>query len=189
MKYLKWAYGNNVGNKENETFKEGEVMVSDVWNPTTTDWNKQGGFNFTNEENALRWIARGDTLYDVKIPDGEEVINVPNYKTPNGIYRANKIILTNPRVADDKMTLDLYKKSNMPEKTYFESIAALAMRGCYETALEIIKDKVSEDNIDIVIEEYNNFLKPWHEGYINYDVYNKVKENLEEIKNRNKKIK
>lgn len=63
MKYLKWAYGNNVGNKEKETFKVGEVIVSDVWDPTTTDWNKQGGFNFTNEENALRWIARGAILY------------------------------------------------------------------------------------------------------------------------------
>lgn len=124
----------------------------------------------------------GDTLYDVEVSEGAEVINVENYKTPNGIYRANKIILTNPRIANDKLTLELYKKSNMPLKTYFESIAALAMRGCYETALEIIKDKVNEDNIDIVIEEYNNFLKPWHEGHINYDVYNKVKENLEEMK-------
>ena len=38
------------------------------------------------------------------------------------------------------------------------------------------------DNIDEAIYEYTNFIKPWHEGSINYEIYNSVLEVLNEIK-------
>lgn len=60
----------------------------------------------------------------------------------------NKMILRNPIPTSDELTLSLYKKAHMPLSTYFETIAALAIRGCYNTCLEIIKDKVNMDNIE-----------------------------------------
>ena len=182
MKYLKWVYGNNIMGSDGK-FEIGKVMVCDKWYPNESDWQKRGGFNFSNEENILRWIARGDTLYDVIIPEDAEVINVKNYKTPNGIYVSNKIVLKNPRKASDELTLDLYKKSNMPEDAYFETIGALAIGGCYKTCLKIIEDKVNKGTIYRALDIYKNFIKPWHEGHINYDCYNKVLNELEKIKN------
>ena len=50
MKYLKWAFGTNIANKENEEFKINEEITADRWDPANKDWNLKGGFNFTNEK-------------------------------------------------------------------------------------------------------------------------------------------
>ena len=96
MKYLKWVFGTNIANKENEEFKINEEITADRWDPTNKDWTLKGGFNFTNEKCALRWMARGDTLYEVEIPSDGEIYEIENDKTPGGIIIANKIILKNP---------------------------------------------------------------------------------------------
>ena len=106
MKYLKWAFGTNVAHRENQKFEIGKVITSDVWDPYNDDWDKHGGFNFTNEECALRWMSRGDTLYEVEIPSDGELVEVPNQKTPGGIYIANKIILKNPIPISNELLLD-----------------------------------------------------------------------------------
>lgn len=183
MKFLKLAFENKIGNKENEYFKVGEELVSEKWNPNAASWEEQGGFNFANEENIIRWVSRGNTLYDVVLSKDSELLKIDNYKTPNGLYRSNKIILTNPRKLTDELATKLYLKSSMPEKTYFETIAALAMGGYYNTSLKIIRDKVNKTNIDEVLDIYNNFIKPWHKGHINADTFNNIKEVLEEIQN------
>jgi adenylate kinase family enzyme len=180
MKYLKWAFGTSIGHKENEHFEIGKEIEADMWDPDNDDWDKRGGFNFTNEECALRWMSRGDTLYEVTIPSDGELKEVKNDKTPGGIIIANKIILTNPIPISNELLIELYKKSSLPIETYFESIGLLASRGYYDIALIIIKDKVRMDNIDLAINEFNSSLKPWHK--VDYDCYNKVKEVLEEIK-------
>ncbi len=177
MTYLKWIF-----EESDKPIKMDEVTTCDIWDPDNTDWDKRGGFNFSNEENILRWISRGDTLCEVIIPEDAEMKNVINQKTPDGIFVANKILLTNPVKVSDELTMELYKKSNMPLETYFETIAALAVRGCYNTALQIIKDKVTLDNIDKALEEYNNFLKPWHKDHMNEEVYDQVLDVLNEIK-------
>ena len=180
MKYLKWVFGTNIGHKENEHFKIGKPITSDIWDPTNSDWDKRGGFNFTNEKCALRWMSRGDTLYEVEVPSDAEFVDVINQKTPGGIYIANKIILNNPVPISVELLEDFYKKSELPIETYFECVGLLASRGYDELALRIIKDKVTMDNIDLAINEFITSLKPWHE--VNYETYNKVKEVLEEIK-------
>ena len=177
MTYLKWIF-----EESDKPIKMDEVTTCDIWDPDNIDWDKRGGFNFSNEKNILRWISRGDTLCEVIIPEDAEMKNVVNQKTPDGIFVANKIILTNPIKVSDELTMELYKKSNMPLETYFETIAALAVRGCYNTALQIIKDKVTLDNIDKALDEYNNFLKPWHKDNMNQEVYNQVLDVLNEIK-------
>lgn len=177
MAYLKWLFKES----DNPIIMD-EVTICDTWDPDNPDWDKRGGFNFSNEESILRWISRGDTLCEVIVPEDAEMRNVTNQKTPNGIIVANKIILTNPIPASDELAMELYKKSNMPLKTYFETIAALAIRGCYNTALQIIKDKVNLGNIDEALDEYKDFIKPWHKDNMNREVYNQLLEVLEEIK-------
>ena len=174
MKYLKWVF------KDNNKFELGKATICDTWDPNNSDWEKRGGFNFTNEECALRWMSRGDTLYEVEIPKDGEILEVKNDKTPGGIIVANKIILNNPIPISDELLQDFYNKSKLPLSTYFECIGLLASRGYYDLSLRIIKDKVNLENIDLALEEFNSSIKPWHK--VNYECYNKVKEILEEIK-------
>lgn len=180
MKYLKWVFKDNIGHKENQKFEIGKAITCDMWNPSSSNWDERGGFNFTNEECALRWMSRGDTLYEVEIPSDGEVLEVKNDKTPGGIIVANKIILKNPIPISEELLIDFYEKSKLPLSTYFECVGILASRGYYDLALTIIKDKVDMDNIDLALDEFNSSIKPWHD--VNYDCYNKVKEILEEIK-------
>jgi len=179
MKYLKWVFGTSIGHKENQNFEIGKVNTCDTWDPYNDDWDKRGGFNFTNEECALRWMSRGDTLYEVEIPSDGELVEVKNQKTPGGIYITNKIILKNPIPISNELLIDFYYKSNLPLSTYFECIGLLASRGYYDICSMIIKDKVRIDNIDLALDKFNSSLKPWHQ--VDYDCYNKVKEILEEI--------
>ena len=180
MKYLKWIFANNPDGKK---YNINEITVCDTWDPSNPDWDKRGGFNFSTEQSILRWISRGDTLYEVTLPEDAEVLKVENSKTPDGIYVANKIIIKNPIPLSDSLTMELYEKSDIPEQTYFETIGALAISGCYETCLRIIREKVNLDNIDLALEKYLDFIKPWHKGHINEEVYQKVLEVLKEIKN------
>ena len=185
MKYLKWVFGTNIANKENEEFKINEEITADRWDPANKDWNLKGGFNFTNEKCALRWMARGDTLYEVEIPNDGEIYEVENMKTPGGIIIANKIILKNPVPISSELLNRFYEISDLPLKTYFECIGLLASRKYYDLALRIIKDKVTIENIDDAIEIFNNSIKPWHK--VDYDCYNRVKKVLEEILRKAKK--
>ena len=180
MKYLKWVFGTNIANKDNANFEINKVITADRWDPTNPDWDQKGGFNFTNEKCALRWMSRGDTLYEVEIPTDGEIYKIENMKTPDGIIIANKIILKNPKKISDDLLNYYYEISELPLKTYFECIGLLASRSYYDLALRIIKDKITMYNIDFAINEFNDSIKPWHK--VDYDCYNKVKEVLEEIK-------
>lgn len=178
MKYLKWMY-NDTSNQNDFKYNINGVTIADNWNPDA-QFDQTGGFNFTNEENALRWISRGDTLYDVTIPDDGEIINVHNIKTPNGIFRTNKIILTKPRKISDELTLELYKKANMPEYTLFESLAFLALKGCFNTCLTIIRERITKDNVALAMNEYIGVKKKDNQDI---ECYEKVLSILGEIEN------
>lgn len=75
-------------------YKLDEVNIASMWDKSTLDPEKMGGFNFGTEDKILRWLHRGDTIYDVIVPEDAEVVLCNEDK---GIYRANKIIVTNPR--------------------------------------------------------------------------------------------
>ena len=142
-----------------------------------------GGFNFSTEEKILRWLVRGDTIYDVDLPDDAEVIDCPNESAPHGVFRTNKIIISNPRIVTDEMAMEFYKKSNLPEKSYYKSLAGCAIRGYKNTCLQIIKDKVNKDNIDLVLSEWNDFHRPGHcSENGNIDVDNEIFSILNDIK-------
>ncbi len=137
-------------------YKLDEVNIASKWNPNTIDPEEMGGFNFSTEDKILRWLHRGDTLYDVIIPPDTEVVNVNDEK---GLFRSNKIIVTNPRKITDEMVLDLYKKSKLSNKVFAQCLKPLIWKNRLEIAKYAIKDRVSKDNVNEIYEEFINAAK------------------------------
>lgn len=154
-KYVKVMFDTTSGAKSDFKYKINEVNISNNWNPTALKGRDFGGFNYTTEDSILRWLHRGDTIYDVEVPEDTENIKLDGATT---IYRTNKIIITNPRKVDDELALHFYKISKIPEKSYYKALGAVGIMNYKNTAYAIIKDKVNTDNIDEVLEEYNDFI-------------------------------
>ncbi len=182
-KYLKVMFGNKGVNFE---YKINEINIANIWNPNSFEPKEMGGFNFSTEDKILRWLVRGDTIYDVIIPDDAEIIDCPSESAPHGVFRSNKIILANPRPMTDELAMNFYLKSELPEKSYYKSLAGVAIRGYRNTSLKIIEDKVNKDNIDFVLSEIENFVKPYQSSRTtknSNEVYNEVMNILNNIKN------
>ncbi len=180
-KYMKVLYGtkSHAGGFE---YKIDEVNVANIWNPSADNPEEFGGFNFSTESKILRWLLRGDTLYDVILPDDAEVVECENKNAPNGVFRSNKIILKNPRKLDGEIVLDLYLKSDLPENSYFQCLTFLSLRNYESVCLRIIEDRVNEDNVDKAINTFTTFFELKEED--KNACYNKVYELLNEIKLR-----
>lgn len=103
---------------------------------------------------------RGDTLYDFTIPDDAKIIDCESPSAPHGVFRSNKIIITNSRTVPDEMAMAFYYKSNLPEKSYFKAMAGCAVRGYMKTVIKIFEDKVNIDNINLALSEFKDFCKP-----------------------------
>lgn len=155
MKYVKVVFGDVSGADSNFTYKIDEVNVANNWNAKADNPRNMGGFNYTTEDSILRWLHRGDTIYDVEIPSDAEIIKLEGATT---VYRTNKIILSNPRKVDDDKALYYYKISKIPEKSYYKALAVISIMDYKKTAYQIINDKVNKDNIDEVLEEWNDFI-------------------------------
>lgn len=172
--YIRVMFGATSGGDSNITYKVNEVNTANNWHPELSDPKEMGGFNFSNEENILRWIVRGNTLYDVELPADAEVVKCENKHTPNGVYRTNKIIVKNPRPITDDLAMYYYEKSNVPEDTYYQVLNCLALRGCINTAKRLIQERVNKNNIDKVIEIFEGFVKP-HRAEDNKEVFEEVR--------------
>ena len=157
-------------------YKLDEVNETDNWNPTETEPDKVGGFNFGTEDKILRWLHRGDTIYDVIIPEDADVITVSQEK---GIYRSNKIIVTNPRKITDELVLDLYKKCTLSDKIIADTLMTLIWRDRIEVAKYIIKDRVNKNNINEILEEFERYAG---EESLAYDKTKIIHNMLKEIK-------
>lgn len=153
--YVKVMFGTKGADYE---YKIGEVNVANVWNPSATSGKDFGGFNFSNEKCILRWLARGDTIYDVTIPKGAEVIDVVDSATPHGVFRSNKIIISNPRKVTDDMAMEFYKKSDIPEIAYYNAMGGCAVMGYDKTARQIFKDKVNQKTCKTAWEEWDSYI-------------------------------
>lgn len=156
MKYVKVMFGTISGAKKDFEYKLGEVNISNNWNPNADNPKEFGGFNYCDEECILRWLHRGDTIYDVEIPEDAENVKIKGATT---IYRTNKIIIKNPRKVTDEMARHFYQISNIPEKSYYKALAAVAVMNYKNTAMEILRDKINRENIDEVLEEWNDFIE------------------------------
>ena len=153
LKYVRVMDGlkSNAGGFE---YKLDEINIAEKWNPNSLDPEEMGGFNFGTEDKILRWLHRGDTIYDVIIPDDAEVINVDKEK---GIYRSNKVIVTTPRKITDEMVIDLYKKSTLSDKIIAQCLLTLIWKNRIEISKYIIKDRVNLDNVNEILEEFVNY--------------------------------
>lgn len=158
-------------------YKLDEVNVANNWNPKADTPEEFGGFNFGTEDKILRWLHRGDTIYDVIIPDDAEVILCNEEK---GVYRSNKIIVTNPRKITDNMVLELYKKTTLPNKVLADCLVTLLWKDRKEISKYIIKDRVNKENIDEYINEFVDYAgkNNLDSGYIKeiYDLLLNIKE-------------
>lgn len=155
-KYVKVMYGTTSGAKSDFEYKLNEINISNNWNPNADNPKDFGGFNYCAEECILRWLHRGDTIYDVEIPEDAENVKLEGATV---IYRANKIIIKNPRKVDDELALYFYQISKIPEKSYYKALGAVTIMNYEKTAYQILKDKVNKENIDLVLEEWNNFIE------------------------------
>ncbi len=56
--------------------------------------------------------------------------------------------------------MQLYKVSEIPEKSYYKAMAGCAVRGYINTAIQIFKDKVNKENVNLAFEEFKDFITP-----------------------------
>lgn len=160
-------------------YKLDEINIAEKWNPNSLDPEEMGGFNFGTEDKILRWLHRGDTIYDVIVPDDADVYNVDEDK---GIFRANKIIVTNPRKITDEMVIDLYKKSTLSDKIIAQCLLTLIWKNRIEISKYIIKDRVNLDNVNEILEEFVNYAGDKNLAYEStQEIYNILKK----LKNSN----
>ena len=154
-KFVKVMYGTTSGAKSDFNYKIGEVNISNNWNSKADNPRDFGGFNYCSEESILRWLHRGDTIYDVDIPEDAEVVQLEGATT---LYRTNKIIIKNPRKVDDDLALHFYEISKIPEKSYYKALGVVSIMNYKKTAYTILKDKVNKNNIKGVLDEWNDFI-------------------------------
>ena len=159
-----------------------EVNVAENWNPKEKDAKAMGGFNFSTEDKILRWVLRGDTLYDVDVPIDAEVMEIESENAPHGVFRTNKIIVTNPRKLTNEIVMDLYLKSDLPLNSYYQCLSFLSLKGYVDVCRQIIIDKVSDRNIDEAYKVFSTFLELKEEDKT--EGYLEVEEMLQEIKNQ-----
>ncbi len=135
-------------------YKLDEINIAERWDTSTLEPEQMGGFNFGTEDKILRWLHRGDTIYDVIIPEDAEVILCDEEK---GIYRANKIIVTNPRIITNEMVLDFYNKTTLSNKIIAECLVTLLWKNRIEISKYIIKDRVNLENVDEFLNEFERY--------------------------------
>ncbi len=104
----------------------------------------------------MRWLHRGDTIYDVIISKDAEIFLCNEEK---GVWRANKIIVTNPRKITDEMVIELYKKTTLSNKVIAQCLETLLWKNRIEISKYIINDRVNKENIDEFINEFEIYVK------------------------------
>ena len=164
--------------------KINEINIAEKWNPSSLEPEKMGGFNFGTEDKILRWLHRGDTIYDVIVPSDAELIKVDDEK---GVYRSNKIIVTNPRKITNEMVIELYKKNTLSDKIIAQCLLTLIWKDRLEISKYIIKDRVNFDNIEEIMKEFVNYAGDKNLAYAStQEIYNILQEtSIKASKKRN----
>ena len=137
-------------------YKLDEINIANNWNPTENEPDKMGGFNFGSEDKILRWLHRGDTLYDVIIPEDADIVMCNEEK---GVWRSNKIIVTNPRKITDELVIELYKKTTLSNKIIAQCLQTLLWKNRLDISKYIVNDRVNKDNVNEFITEFENYTK------------------------------
>lgn len=178
MKYVRVMDGlkSNAGGFD---FKLDEINISEKWDASSLDPEKMGGFNFGTEDKILRWLHRGDTLYDVIIPNNADCILCDEEK---GIFRSNKIIVTNPRLITDDLVIELYNKNTLSDKIIAQCLVTLLWKKRKEISKYIISDRVNLNNINEIIDEFVKYAGEDNlaseSGKEIYDILKEIQSNL-----------
>ena len=115
------------------------------------------------------------------IPEDTEIILCDVEK---GVWRANKIIVTNPRIITNEMVIELYKKTTLSDAIVAQCLQTLLWKNRIEISKYIINDRVNKDNVDEFIREFENYTKKSKEFDYNdlgecskiiYDMLRKIK--------------
>ena len=180
-KFVKVMFDKTSGANNNFKYNLNEINIANNWNPKATNGKDFGGFNYCSEECILRWLHRGNTIYDVEIPHDAQNIRLNGATT---IYRTNKIIIKNPRKVNDELALHFYKISKIPEKSYYKALGVVSIMNYKKTAHAILEDKINKENIDEVLEEWNDFISHGNKEGRKYtnNLINEVENYLYEIK-------
>ena len=109
------------------------------------------------KKNVVKSGSNPSTIYDVELPEDAEVVDCHSNSVPHGVFRSNKIIISNPRTVTDDIAMELYLKSDLPEKSYYKAMAGCAVRGYMNTALKIFEDEVNKENVRLVTLEFEDF--------------------------------
>ena len=181
MKYLKVMKKTVSDADKNLSYKIDGVNIAAIWNKNAKTPEEIGGFNFSTEDKILRWLLRGDTLYEVVIPDDAEVIECESKSAPHGVFRTNKIIIKNPIKVTDEVAMDLYEKSDLPWKSYIQILSYLATSNYKNTSYKIVKDKINRTNAKEALEIYDTFLK--RKTNPMPEIYLEIKEKIKNMQN------
>ena len=179
MKYVKVVDG-TISNANGYEYKIGEINIAPDWNPKAINPENFGGFNYSREDKILRWLHRGDTIYDVEVPLDAETVEICSPSCPNGVFRSNKIIIKNPKPITDDIAIELYKKSDLPEETYYKCIVVLLFRNHIKAIKYIINDRINKNNVEAAIKEF--------ETYISKTVFNNDKFEYEKLWDEAKEV-
>lgn len=69
------------------------------------------------------------------------------------------LAIQRPRTVTDDIAMELYLKSDLPEKSYYKAMVGCAVRGYMNTALKIFEDKVNKENVRLVTLNLKIFVK------------------------------
>jgi len=73
-----------------------------------------------------------------------------------GVYRSNKIIVSNPKKITDDLVMDLYKKTTLSNRILAECLVTLIWKDRIKISKYIINDRVNKDNFDEFYSEFMN---------------------------------
>ena len=153
-KYVKVMFDTISGADKNLEYKLNEVNIATIWNPKAKNGKDFVGFNFGTEDKILRWLHRGDTIYDVIVPEDAEVILCDEEK---GIYRANKIMVTTPRKLTKELIIDYYKKTTLSDNILAQCLYIMLWKQMPDVSKYIIKDRITKENADLYLNEFGNY--------------------------------
>lgn len=69
------------------------------------------------------------------------------------------LAIQRPITVTDDIAMELYLKSDLPEKSYYKAMVGCAVRGYMNTALKIFEDKVNKENVRLVTLNLKIFVK------------------------------
>ena len=76
---------------------------------------------------------------------------------------------------------DFYKKSDLPENTYYQCLVILLYKKYINVAKYIIKDRINEDNINSCIEEFERMITDKHDRNVYEFKYEELWDEAKEI--------